>query len=62
MRCQEGDDLERREVACISETSENAGDAVLRLGDEAHNGGDGLVGATSQELQARGTLQGTSGK
>lgn len=56
VRGEEGDDLERRETAGIFETLEDRGDAVLRLGDQADDGRDGLVGATRQELDLRGTL------
>ena len=53
---QERDNLERREVAGILEASENAGNAILRLRDQANDSGDGSVGTTSHELDLRCTL------
>ena len=62
MRCQERDHLEGREATGVLEALQNAGNAVLGLRNEAVDGGDGLVGAASQELELRCTLCGVLGQ
>ena len=57
MRSKEGDNLEGREASGVLEAVEDAGHAVLRLGDETLDSSDGLVGAASQELELRSTLK-----
>lgn len=56
----QGDNLEWREVACILEALKDAGDAVLRLGDQTHDGRNGLVRPASHELKTGSTLDSTT--
>ena len=54
--CQKGNDFEGSETSGILETLENFGHIVLRLRNQAVDGGDGVVGAAGKELQAGCTL------
>ena len=56
MGCQKGNDFEGSEPSGVLETLENFGHIVLRLRNQAVDGGDGVVGAAGKELQAGCTL------
>lgn len=56
MGSKQRDDLERGESSRVGEPLQDGGDTVLRLGNQAHDGGDGLVGASGHEFELRSTL------
>ena len=56
MRSKERDNFEGCEATSILKPRKDLADVVLRLGDEAIDGGGSRVGTTSQELKLGSTL------